>query len=82
MNNAVIQFIAEFAIRLFSEKPKFFVIIQWISIVVGALAALVTYWESLGKALPDWAQTVGDINVVLVAVTTLIMAQLPNKDPK
>lgn len=81
MKNPLIDFVAEFATRFFSAKPKFFAIIQWISIVVGGISVLITYWESLGNALPDWVQTLGDINVTVAAITAAIMSQLPNKSP-
>jgi len=80
-NNVLFQFLAEFVARLFSGKPKFFAIIQWVSIVVGAVSVLVNYLTSSGVVLPDWTQTVSDMSVTVGSVVAIIMAQLPKKDP-
>jgi hypothetical protein len=80
-NNVLFQFLAELVSRLFSGKPKFFVIIQWVSVVVGAVSVLVNYLTSSGVVLPDWTQTVSDMSVTVGSVVAIIMAQLPKKDP-
>lgn len=82
MKNPLFDFIAEFVIRLFSAKPQFFVVIQWISIVVGGISAGLSYWQSLGKVLPEWVISVSNANVMVGAIVALIMAQLPLKDPQ
>lgn len=81
MKNPLVDFLAEFAIRLFSAKPKFFVIIQWISILVGGISAGLTYWQSLGKVLPAWAITVSNVNVIVGSVVAIIISQLTMKNP-
>ncbi len=81
MKNPLVDFLAEFVIRLFSAKPKFFVIIQWISILVGGISAGLTYWQSLGKVLPAWAITVSNVNVIVGSVVAIIISQLTMKNP-
>lgn len=81
MKNPLVDFLAEFAIRLFSSKPKFFVIIQWISILVGGISAGLTYWQSIGKVLPAWAVTVSNVNVIVGSVVAIIISQLTMKNP-
>jgi L-asparagine transporter-like permease len=80
-NNALFQFIAEFIARLFSGKPKFFVIIQWISFVIGGISAIIMYLKSTSVALPDWVTAIGNVTVVISSIVAMIVAQLPKKDP-
>ena len=82
MKNAIVQFASELAIRLFSEKPKFFSILQWISAAVGAISGMITYLESTGQQIPTWLHTIGNANITIAAVTAMIMSQLPNKAPE
>jgi hypothetical protein len=79
MNNAFFQFLAELATRLFSGKPKFFAIVQWISLIVGGISATVTYLKSNGTVIPGWLDTVSGVNVVIGAIVAMIIAQLPKK---
>lgn len=81
MKNPLVDFLAEFVIRLFSAKPRFFVIIQWISVVVGGISAGLTYWQSTGHVLPAWAVTLSNVNVIVGSVVAIIVAQLTKKDP-
>lgn len=82
MNNALAQFIAEFSVRLFSKKPKFFVIIQWIATVIGCIGAVLAYLHGTSIVLPDWTSKISEVNVIVGSVVAMIMAQLPNADPK
>jgi hypothetical protein len=78
MNNPLFGFLAELMSRLFHKNPKFFKVLQVISLVVGAAAALAMYLQSQGVALPKLFELVGNINVFVSSVVALIMAQLPN----
>ncbi len=80
--NALTSFIAEFVLRTFSTKPKFFVTIQVISLVTGGLAALITYLQGTSVELPAWVATIGNANVMVGSVVALVLAQLTNKDPE
>ena len=80
-NNALFQFIAEFITRLFSGKPKFFAIVQWISFVVGGLSAIILYLKSTSVAPPAWVTSVGNVTVIVSSIVAMIIAQLPKKDP-
>jgi len=82
MKNPLVDFVAEFVLRLFSSKPRFFVIIQWISVLVGGISVGISYWESLGKELPSWVHTVGNVNVMVGSIVAIIVAQLTKKDPE
>jgi len=79
MKNPLVQFASELALRLFSEKPQFFSILQWVAAAVGAISGLISYLESVGKEIPAWLHTIGNVNVTIAAITAVIMAQLPNK---
>jgi hypothetical protein len=80
MKNPLVDFLAEFVVRLFADTPKFFKIVQWISIVVGGISAGITYWQSLGKVLPEWLVTVGNVNVIIGSVVAIVISQLTKKD--
>ena len=80
MNNPLVNFIAEFVLRLFSEKPKFFIVIQWISILTGGVAAVLSYLISTGSVLPSWIAGFSNVNVIVGSVVALILSQLTNKD--
>lgn len=82
MNNALMQFIADFSVRLFSKKPKFFVIIQWIAAVIGSAAAVLVYLHDSNIVLPEWTNKISEVNVIVGSVVAMIVAQLPNEDPK
>jgi uncharacterized membrane protein YvlD (DUF360 family) len=82
MNNALTLFISELVLRLFSQKPKFFVIIQWVSILTGAVSALISYLGTTTLTLPSWVATVGNINVMIASIVAIIVSQLTNKDPQ
>ena len=82
MNNALMQFIAEFSVRLFSKKPKFFAIIQGIATVIGSLAAVLAYLHGTDIILPDWTNKISEVNVIVGSIVAMIIAQLPNADPK
>lgn len=81
MKNPLVQFASEFALRLFSEKPQFFSILQWVSAAVGAISGMITYLESTGQQIPGWLHTIGNANVTIAAITAVVMSQLPNKAP-
>lgn len=81
MKNPLVQFASEFALRLFSEKPQFFSILQWVSAAVGALSGMIAYLESSGQSIPTWLHSIGNANVTIAAITAAVMSQLPNKAP-
>lgn len=81
MNNALKTFIAELVLRFFSKKPKFFTIIQILSIVTGGVSALISYLESTSVALPVWVASVGNINVIVGSIVAIVIAQFTNADP-
>lgn len=82
MNNALFQFIAEFSVRMFSKKPKFFAIIQWISVTIGSVGALLAYLHSANIPLPEWTAKISEVNIIVGSIVAMIMSQLPNSDPK
>jgi hypothetical protein len=80
--NTLSLFISELVLRTFSSKPKFFVTIQWLSIVTGGVSAIISYLQTTSVQLPEWVATVGNANVMVGSVVALILAQLTNKDPE
>lgn len=80
MNNAFFKFLAELVTRVFSSKPKFFAIIQWVAFLTGGFSAAVQYLKEVGTELPAWVAVAGNVNVVVGSVVALIIAQLPVKE--
>lgn len=77
MNN---NFITEFFHRLFSSNPKFFKIVQIISIVVAVATGLPSLFRSAGVDLPEWAGVIESKITAIAAIVTAIIAQLPKRD--
>lgn len=78
--NALSLFISELILRTFSSKPKFFVTIQWISIITGGVSAILSYLQTTSVQLPEWVATIANANVMVGSVVALIIAQFTNKD--
>jgi len=78
-NNAIYQFIADLIDRLFSSKPGFFGVIQWVSTIVGAISTLIIYLQSTGVSLPSWVVSMGKTDVIVGSIVALIIAQLPKQ---
>jgi hypothetical protein len=76
--NPIVKFVADFIVRMFSGKPKFFANIQLVSVIVGGISSVIVYLQSQpGLNLPSWVSAVGSVNVIIAAVVALVMAQLP-----
>ncbi len=78
MNNAFFRFLAEFVTRLFSSKPKFFAVIQWIAFMTGGISSAILYLESV-MTLPTWVASLGNVNVIIASVVAIVLSQLPTK---
>ena len=76
--NPLFKFLSELVSRLFSKNPKFFKYVQLISVVLGALSAVVVYLQSVGISLPGLFTAFGNINVIVSSVVATILSQLPN----
>lgn len=79
--NGLTSFLSELALRLFSEKPKFFVTIQWLSFLTGGVSVLISYLKTTSLVLPVWIESVANVNVFVASVVALIIAQFTNSDP-
>lgn len=77
MNN---NFITEFFHRLFSSNPKFFKIVQAISIVVAVGTGLPLLFRSVGVNFPSWVGMIESKTTAISAIITAIIAQLPKRD--
>jgi hypothetical protein len=78
-DNPLVKFLAELITRLFSGKPKFFAVIQWVSLIVGGLSGVIMYLQTTATKMPAWLSSVGNVVVLISSVVALIIAQLPNK---
>lgn len=78
MQNPFFKFLAELVTRLFSKNPKFFDKVQLVSLVAGGLSGLVFYLQSVGVELPKLFSALGNLNVLVTSVVSIILSQLPN----
>lgn len=78
MQNPFFKFLAELATRLFSKNPKFFDTVQVIALVAGGLSGLTFYLQSVGVDMPGLFKALGNVNVLVTSVVSIILAQLPN----
>lgn len=74
------KFFAQLIVRLGKTNPKFFKIIQFIAIGLGAVSAGIGYIDTTGAALPSWFSWLGNHEVWISSLVAAILAQLPNKD--
>lgn len=78
MQNPFFKFLAELVTRLFSKNPKFFDVVQVVSLIAGGLSGLVYYLQSVGVDMPGLFKVIGNVHVLVSSVITIILAQLPN----
>lgn len=75
-------FIGEMVGRFFQGKPKFFQVVQNISLAVGAVSGVLLYLNQNGVQLPSEIAWLGDWVAVVGAITAVIIAQLPVPNPE
>jgi len=75
-------FITELIQRFATKNPKFFKVIQTISAAVAFVAFIPDLCAYLDIASPAWLELVHDKAVKIGALTAIILAQLPNEQPK
>jgi hypothetical protein len=78
MDNAFVKFWAEFFTRIFSKKPRFFEIVQWVGVSITGLSLTIGFLSTKDIVMPDWVSVVGDTTFVIGGVVAMIIAQLPN----
>lgn len=79
MNRHIKLFIKEFIDRLRRDNPRFFKIIQAISLIVASISSAIEILKDLPLNLPSWLQAMGSLNAAIVAMAAIILAQLPDK---
>lgn len=81
-NNFLTNFLVELAKRLTTRAPRFFRVIQAAAVILGATSAAVLWLTEQGYNLPIWLQKIGDMKIIINSVLAIVLAQLPNADPK
>ena len=76
------QFLVELLQRFATKNPSFFKWIQTISGAVAIVAFIPDLLAYLEIASPEWLGLLNDKAVKIVALTAIIMAQLPNEQKK
>lgn len=76
-NNPLVAFLAEMFMRFSAKSPKFFVIWQWASGLVAAVAGLPSLIQGLGITLPPAATVLENKTVGLCATVALFMSLMP-----
>ena len=81
MNEKIAKFVVDFISRFGSAKPKFFAIIQYISIGTASLSSAIIWLQhsSFSSHLPVWVASVGRTDVVVSSIVAIIIAQLPKQ---
>lgn len=79
MNNN--NFFIELIARFLTKNPKFFRILQLVALILGGLSAGLTYVVNQNVELPGIISWLQNTVVQIVALVTLILAQLPNESP-
>jgi hypothetical protein len=79
---SVANFIAELLNRFFSQKPKFFTIVQVIAAIFAAANVALTQLVSSGliSSTNSIVNALSSGIALAISVTTAIVAQLPKKD--
>jgi hypothetical protein len=75
------NFFIQIFFRLFSKNPKFFQIIQIISLVCAAIAGLPELFSYFGVTLPAIWVSYENLAVAKAALVVAFIAQLPKQDP-
>lgn len=75
-------FLTELLGRLISKNPKFFKIIQLLAGLLAAIAFLPELFVFLEIPAPAFLAVVATKSVKIGALITIVLAQLPNADPK
>lgn len=70
------NFLAELLLRLFGKTPKFFQILQIISVVVAAITGLPEFLNEIGLDLPEAFDVVANKIVSIAAIVAAFIAQL------
>jgi xanthine/uracil permease len=75
-------FITELLQRVATKNPKFFKVIQAISFAVGVVAFIPNLLDYLEIPSPLWMELLRDKAIKIGALTAIVLAQLPNEQPK
>lgn len=81
MQTVLVDFFVELLTRLFSKSPKFFVVIQWISGVIGFFTGAMMLLDYLNITLGGWVAVFSSKAMLICALASLVIAKLPNQDP-
>lgn len=76
-NNMLLAFVSEFFQRLFQKSPKFFAILNTISVIVAIVTGLPGFLASVGIHLPDALAVLQNQIVAWAAIVALIIGKLP-----
>ena len=68
--------------RIATDNPTFFKWIQFVSAVIGIVAFVPDVLQFLDITSPSWLEVLHSKAVKIGALTAIIMAQLPNEQPK
>lgn len=74
--NSILSFAAELLTRLFGKTPKFFKIVQILSIVVTLLSGLPAYLQESGVILPEYLNAIASKVVAVCGIVATVIAQL------
>jgi hypothetical protein len=74
------EFFLDLVNRFLTNNPKFFKVIQVISVVIAAVTGLPLFIEQIGVVLPETITVLSNKIIAIASVVAALIAQLPNKD--
>lgn len=75
-------FLVELVQRFATNNPKFFKVIQAVSAIIAVIAFIPDLLSYLDISSPKWLSVLNDKATKIGALTAIVLAQLPNEQPK
>jgi hypothetical protein len=72
----MITFLQELFMRLSAKSPKFFKVIQFVSLLAAAVTGLPGLLQEMNINLPDWAEVLQNKSVAWASATSLFISML------
>lgn len=80
-NTILLDFLKELVQRIRTKKPKLFIVLQWITGVLGAITGLPSFLAQFGITLPPAATILENKYVAWASIGFFIASQLTTSSP-
>lgn len=75
--NPILDFLTEIVVRLRNKSPKFFKVLQVISILVALIPGIPTFLDYLGIVLPDFLIAIENKTIAIAGIVAAFLTGLP-----